>query len=38
VPDSVNIGYICFTNARPFHGVLTKSENADKLMEIWRTT
>lgn len=36
VPDSVTIGYLCFTNSPPMCGVLTKSVNSDELMEIWR--
>ena len=36
VPEDVSIGYLCFTNALPMCGVLTKSANANGLMEIWR--
>lgn len=36
VPDGVEIGYVCFTNAEGFRGILSQSENASKLMEIWR--
>ncbi len=36
VPEGVEIGYLCFTNAGPMRGVLAKSLNADDLMEIWR--
>jgi cobalt-precorrin-5B (C1)-methyltransferase len=36
VPEAVRIAYICFTNARPLCGVLTKSADADELMNIWR--
>jgi len=36
VPDSIDIGYICFTNAKGFAGVLVQSENAADLMKIWR--
>ncbi len=36
VPEGVDIGYLCFTDARPMRGILTKSSNADELMEIWR--
>jgi hypothetical protein len=32
----VTIGYLCFTNAQPLRGVLTKSANADELLNIWR--
>ena len=37
VPDSVRIGYICFSNAEPHSGILVQSENAGDLLEIWRT-
>ncbi len=37
VPDSVRIGYVCFSNADPHCGILTQSENAGDLLEIWRT-
>ena len=36
VPARVEIGFICFTNAGPWQGVLVKSENADGLAEAWR--
>jgi cobalt-precorrin-5B (C1)-methyltransferase len=36
VPEGVTIGYLCFTNAQPLRGVLTKSANADELLNIWR--
>ena len=36
VPEGVDIGYICFTNARSMRGILVKSDNADELLEIWR--
>jgi cobalt-precorrin-5B (C1)-methyltransferase len=36
VPNNVSIGYLCFTNALPLCGVLTKSTNAEELMERWR--
>lgn len=36
VPEGVTIGYVCFTNAHPMQGVLTRSGNASGLMEIWR--
>lgn len=36
VPESVEIGYLCFTNAEPCAGVLMQSGNVDKLMEYWR--
>lgn len=37
VPTRVEIGFICFTNAGPWQGVLAKSDNADRLAEAWRT-
>ena len=37
VPARVEIGFICFTNAGPWQGVLAKSENADALARAWRT-
>ncbi len=36
VPKTVEIGFICFTNAEPHSGVLVKSANADALAEEWR--
>lgn len=36
VPESVTIGHVSFTSAKPLCGVLTKSANADALMDIWR--
>ncbi|MEG2173975.1 MAG: cobalt-precorrin-5B (C(1))-methyltransferase CbiD [Oscillospiraceae bacterium] len=36
VPEGVMIGYLCFTNAQPMCGILTKSNNADELIETWR--
>lgn len=36
VPVGTRIGFICFTNAEPFRGVLMKSENADELASEWR--
>jgi cobalt-precorrin-5B (C1)-methyltransferase len=35
-PEGIEIGYLLFTNADGFGGVLAKSENADDLMRIWR--
>ncbi|NLN88525.1 MAG: cobalamin biosynthesis protein CbiD [Syntrophomonadaceae bacterium] len=35
VPEGVTIGFLCFTTAQPMKGILTKSANADELMEIW---
>jgi cobalt-precorrin-5B (C1)-methyltransferase len=37
VPARVQIGFICFTNAGPWQGVLVKSANADALAAAWRT-
>ena len=36
VPVGTEIGFICFTTADPWKGVLMKSENADRLAEEWR--
>jgi cobalt-precorrin-5B (C1)-methyltransferase len=36
VPESVEMGFVCFTNALPARGVLVKSDNAGNLMETWR--
>ena len=36
VPVGTEIGFICFTNAEPWKGVLVKSENADRLAAQWR--
>ena len=36
VPVGTEIGFICFTNADPWKGVLMKSENADRLAEEWK--
>lgn len=36
VPDDIDIGYICFTNAEGIAGVLAQSANAADLMQIWR--
>ena len=36
VPTKVDIGFICFTNAGPWQGVLAKSPNADALAATWR--
>ena len=36
VPEGVAIGYICFTNAEGFAGILAQSVNATELMQIWR--
>ena len=36
VPVGTEIGFICFTNAEPWKGVLVQSENADRLAEEWK--
>lgn len=36
VPEEVEIGYLCFTNAEGFGGILAQSENADRLLRLWR--
>lgn len=36
VPADTQIGFICFTNAEPFKGILTQSPNAETLAEEWR--
>ena len=36
VPEYVQIGYVCFTNAASMAGVLAQSENANDLMALWR--
>lgn len=36
VPESVEIGCVCFTNAPGLGGVLTKSGNAETLLKLWR--
>ena len=36
VPMDTQIGFICFTNAEPFKGILTQSPNADTLAQEWR--
>ncbi len=36
VPESVRIGFICFTNAPGISGILAQSENAPRLMARWR--
>ena len=38
VPVGTEVGYICFTNAEPWKGMLIKSENADQLAREWQTT
>ena len=36
VPENVEIGFVCFTNTPALKGILTKSGNADELMELWK--
>ena len=36
VPESTQIGYLCFTNVDSFGGVLAQSDNAQDLMMLWR--
>lgn len=36
VPETVEIGYLCFTNAEGFGGALVQSDNAEGLMRLWR--
>ena len=36
VPENVEIGFVCFTNAPALKGILTKSDNADELMKLWK--
>ena len=36
VPEGVDIGYLCFTNAEGFGGILVQSENTDNLLRLWR--
>lgn len=36
VPTGVEIGFICFTNAEPFRGILVESKNARRLVAEWR--
>ena len=36
VPVGTEIGFICFTNAEPFKGILVQSANAERLAEEWR--
>ncbi|MEG1560611.1 MAG: cobalt-precorrin-5B (C(1))-methyltransferase CbiD [Clostridia bacterium] len=37
VPPGTEIGFVCFTNLEDCSGILAKSENADTLMNCWRT-
>lgn len=36
VPEGIEIGYLCFTNAGDLGGVLAQSDNAEALMRAWR--
>ena len=36
IPSDRQIGYVCFTNGENLPGILSKSENADALMALWR--
>jgi cobalt-precorrin-5B (C1)-methyltransferase len=36
VLSDAEIGFVCFTNAGEYRGVLAKSDNADHLMKLWR--
>ncbi len=36
VPESVETGFLVFTNREDLGGVLIKSKNAERLMDIWR--
>lgn len=36
VPGNVTIGFLCFTNAEGFGGILAQSENAEDLLPLWR--
>jgi hypothetical protein len=36
VPVGTEIGFICFTNAEPWKGVLMQSDNADRLAAEWK--
>lgn len=38
VPATVRIGYLCFTNAEPFAGVLCRSGCAETMMKLWEET
>ena len=37
VPEGVEVGFVCFTNAPELRGVLMESANAGELMELWKT-
>lgn len=36
IPEGVEFGFLCFTNAENYKGVLISSQNAEKIMERWR--
>lgn len=36
VPEGIEIGYLCFTNAEGLGGILAQSENAGHLLRLWR--
>lgn len=36
IPEDVTFGFVCFTNAKEYSGVLVESPHAEKLMERWR--
>ncbi|HWS29488.1 MAG TPA: cobalt-precorrin-5B (C(1))-methyltransferase CbiD [Clostridia bacterium] len=36
VPEGIEIGFLCFTNAEGFGGVLAQSENAEGWIRLWR--
>ena len=36
VPVGTEIGFICFTNAEPWRGILVRSKNADRLAAEWQ--
>lgn len=35
IPEGIDAGYICYTNAEPYAGILTESENAKKLQKYF---
>ncbi len=36
VPEGIEIGYLCFTNAEGLGGILAQSENAERSLRLWR--
>lgn len=36
IPDGITAGYVMFTNAGEYAGVLSQSRNAQELMNLWR--